>query len=92
MTNRVKNTETDLAGNLAGVLTGKQKSSKVGFAIVLILIVAGIIAFGLFNVFGLPEGTVRITNTFIDVNGDGLVDLVKIADVILNTGSNITFP
>lgn len=67
-----------------------RKSAKTMIIVAVIAITVIIILFGMLT--GLPEGTVRITNTFIDVNGDGLVDLVKIADVILNTGSNINFP
>jgi hypothetical protein len=69
----------------------RMSSGKKIFIIFIVLAVM----FGLWIVLeGLTPNAdiVSITNVFVDINGDGLVDLIRSADVILNTGSNITFP
>lgn len=60
-----------------------------------IILIALIVMFGLWVMLeGLTPNSdiVSITNVFVDINGDGLVDLIRSADVVLNAGSNITFP
>lgn len=60
-----------------------------------IILIVVVVMFGVWVVLeGLTPNSdiVSITNVFVDINGDGLVDLIRSADVVLNTGSNITFP
>lgn len=74
-------------------MTNKVSEKKDRSNIVLYLTVGFLILIILYGIFGSSADTTNmVENLFIDVNGDGLVDLVKNADVILNTGSNINFP
>lgn len=60
-----------------------------------IILIVVVVMFGVWVVLeGLAPNSdiVSITNVFVDINGDGLVDLIRSADVVLNTGSNVTFP
>lgn len=74
-------------------MTNKVSEKKDRSNIVLYLMAGFLILIILYGIFGSSVDTTNmVENLFIDVNGDGLVDLVKNADVILNTGSNINFP
>ena len=74
-------------------MTNKVSEKKDRSNIVLYLAAGFLILIILYGIFGSSVDTTNmVENLFIDVNGDGLVDLVKNADVILNTGSNINFP
>lgn len=64
----------------------KQKYVAFFIAIMVLIIVA------IYLVGQMPEPASHLKNVFLDVNGDGLIDLIKDAKVILNTGTNITFP
>jgi hypothetical protein len=62
----------------------KTKSSKVMFIIISVLIVV-IALFGYqFSLSNIQSK--KIENVFVDVNGDGLSDLILRGEVIINTG------
>ena len=54
------------------------------------IIVLGFFAWAVIKLNATPE-MVQVSNIFIDVNGDGTLDYIYKADVILNTGQK-NFP
>ena len=59
-------------------------------------VILALVAFCLLGIiyyfFELTPQVTKVTNLFVDINGDGLVDFIQSAKVIINTGSNINFP
>jgi hypothetical protein len=70
------------------------KESKSGTAkvviVICVLIIIGAVFAGVVTVynnnFALPDKAVVIENIFVDIDGDGLLDFVRYAEVIVNTG------
>jgi predicted small integral membrane protein len=60
-----------------------------------IVVVIGAVAVGIVTVyntnFALPDKAIAIENVFVDIDGDGKLDFVRYAEVIINTGNlNLT--
>lgn len=65
----------------------------IGICILIVVgsLLAGTIALYNDNFFGSTEEVVKVERVFIDVNGDGLQDYVRYAEVVLNKGNlNLT--
>lgn len=69
-----------------------------GIKLLLAVLIVGVVVGILFIIFGgglSPSSAVNvihIEDAFVDVNGDGLVDFVTQADVVINTGNNLNLP
>lgn len=68
----------------------KEKAWRINVIIFIVLITFIILGIILFTEVYTPP--VKLENVFIDMNGDGKLDFVKSAKVILNTGSELNFP
>jgi len=82
------------AKNNSEVKEGRSGTAKVIIVLCGLIIIAAIFV-GVITVyndnFALPDKAVAIENVFVDINGDGLLDFVRYAEVIINTGSlNLT--
>jgi hypothetical protein len=80
--------------NSAEIQKGKNGLTKTIIAFCVVVVIGAILT-GVVTVynnnFALPDKAIAIENIFVDIDGDGKLDFVRYAEVILNTGNlNLT--
>jgi hypothetical protein len=80
--------------NNSEIKEGRSGLTKILIASCIVIVIGALIA-GVVTVynnnFALPDKAVAIENVFVDIDGDGKLDFVRYAEVILNTGNlNLT--
>jgi hypothetical protein len=77
--------------NSTEIKEGKSRTTKIVIALCALIIVGALLigAISLYNnnYFASTDKIVKIENVFVDVNGDGLQDYVRYAEVVINTGN-----
>lgn len=87
--------KTEIVANKEVGLKLSQKLVILGYFMV-VFVIGGLVLWGTYNkklASSKETASTRIENVFVDVNGDGFVDLIVLGDVIFNTGNqDMSFP